>query len=84
MEESPPSPLLDEQLILELISTLQFEAASRDGQMRFITESRMEEENILEAWISFVQSIGASINIPLRVVRGVDHPKLEGNLDHFI
>ena len=85
MEESPPSsPLSDEQLILELISTLQFEAASRDRPVRFITESRMEEENILQAWISFVQPIGASINIPLRVVRGVDHPKLEGNLDHFM
>ena len=82
---SSPSAISDHQLLFQLITTLQYEATSRDGPVRFITESRLEEEDILQAWIALMQSFGASmVNLPGRVVRGVDHPKLLGNLDYFL
>ena len=74
----------DEQLLLQLIYMLQFEAAGRDGHVTLITESCMEEESIIQSWIALVQSIGVSLHFPDKVLRGVDLPKLDGNLEHFL
>ena len=84
---SPLSALqdsFDDQLFLQMLSLLQFEAAGRDAPLRLITESTMEEENLLQSWISLVQSFAASLYPSTRCLRGVDSPKLMGNLDHFL
>ena len=74
----------DDQLLLQLTYILAMEGTGRDGHVRLITECRMEEDSILQAWLSLVQSMGVSLQFPASVCRGVDLPKLEGNLDYML
>ena len=79
------SPSIDHQLFLQSLSALQYEAAGRDGVVKLISESRMKEENLMQAWISLVQSFAASLNSPTtKYLGGVDSPKLHNNLDYFL